>query len=291
MPVPEPGREGTGRPAVDVLIPTYRRPAALAVTLAGLVSQTTPPARVVVSDQGEPPSSVDGAEARAVARALAMRGVAVEMVRHPRRGLAEHRQSLLDRATAPYVLFLDDDVLLLPDALEVLVDAIGRARCGFVGYGLIGASHLADERPHQQALEVWNGPVVPELMTPSSPAWERHHLHSAANVVHAARRMHLGPEDAVLYRVAWIGGCVLYDAAALREAGGFGFWADLPELHAGEDVLAQWRVMARAGGAGVLPSRAHHLQLETTVPDRPVDAPLALGVFDGTAPLLPEATP
>ncbi|HWH13511.1 MAG TPA: glycosyltransferase family 2 protein, partial [Miltoncostaeaceae bacterium] len=278
MPGPERGDTAAAHAEVDVLIPTYRRPAALAVTLAGLAAQTLPPARVVVSDQGEAPSSIDGPEVQAVARALAMRGTRVEFVRHPRRGLAEHRQSLLDRAAAPRALFLDDDVLLLPDALAVLVAALVREGCGFVGYGLIGATHLDDERPHQHGVEVWNGPVVPELVTPAAPAWQRHHLHSAANVVHVARRLGLTEDDAVLYRVAWIGGCVLYDVEALRAAGGFGFWSALPEDHAGEDVLAQLRVLARAGGAGVLPSRAHHLQLPTTVPDRPVDAPLALSV-------------
>ncbi len=38
-------------PDVDVLIPTYRRAAALAVTLGSLVGQTYPRLRVVVSDQ------------------------------------------------------------------------------------------------------------------------------------------------------------------------------------------------------------------------------------------------
>ena len=45
---------------------------------------------------------------------------------------------------------------------------------------------------------------------------------------------------------------------------------------AGEDVLAQLRVMARRGGCAVMPSEACHQELETTVPDRTVDAPWAL---------------
>lgn len=270
---------GAAPAPVDVLIPTHRRPAALAVTLAGLTAQSTPPARVVVSDDGDG-SSVEAAEVRAMARVLGMGRREVELVRHRSTGLAEHRQSLLDRARSPYALFLDDDVWLAPHALRHLVAAITREGCGLVGYGLVGATHLDDERPHQQALEVWVGPVVPELVAPGSPAWERHHLHSAANVVHAARRLGLGDDDAVLYRVAWIGGCVLYDVEVLRAAGGFGFHRTLPVPHAGEDVVAQLRVIARAGGAGLLPSRAHHLQLETTVRDRRVDAPHRLGLFD-----------
>lgn len=72
--------------------------------------------------------------------------------------------------------------------------------------------------------------------------------------------------------MAWIAGCVLFDRAKLVECGGFDFWADLPPEHAGEDVAAQWRVMERYGGAGVLPSGAVHLESPTTVPDRRVQA-------------------
>jgi hypothetical protein len=75
---------------------------------------------------------------------------------------------------------------------------------------------------------------------------------------------------------AWIGGCVLYDSARLRAAGGFGFWRELPPEHCGEDVLAQLRVMARFGGCGLIPSGACHQELPTTVPWRRHDAPRLL---------------
>jgi hypothetical protein len=34
--------------------------------------------------------------------------------------------------------------------------------------------------------------------------------------------------------------------------------------------------MARFGGAGLFPSGAYHLEIPTTIPDREVDAPIAL---------------
>jgi hypothetical protein len=61
---------------------------------------------------------------------------------------------------------------------------------------------------------------------------------------------------------------VLYDRAKLDAVGGFDFWRDLPAAHCGEDVVAERRVMARFGGAGILPSGAYHLESPTTVPDR-----------------------
>jgi len=49
---------------------------------------------------------------------------------------------------------------------------------------------------------------------------------------------------------------------------------------AGEDVLAQLRVMDLNGGCGLIPSGVYHLQFPTTIPDRLVDAPkyLEIGV-------------
>jgi GT2 family glycosyltransferase len=262
-------------PVVDVLIPTYQRSCALAVTLASLVGQTYPAFRVVVSSQSPVDSPVLGPEAEAVARVLRSQGRQIETHRHlPRRGMAEHRQSLLDRAEAPLALFLDDDVVLEPDLLERLVRAITAARCGFVGSALVGLSFEGDVRPHQEGVEFWDGPVTPETVTPGSAAWSRHLLHNAANLHHLRQR--LGERGDRLYKVAWIGGCVLFDTERLRAAGGFCFWTELPDEHAGEDVVAQQRVMRLFGGAGLFPSGAYHQEIPTTLPNREWDAPYVL---------------
>jgi hypothetical protein len=74
--------------------------------------------------------------------------------------------------------------------------------------------------------------------------------------------------------VAWVGGCVLFDTACLRAAGGYDFWQrELPAQHCGEDVLAQQRVMARYGGCAILPSGAYHMELPTTWPRLPGPRP------------------
>jgi GT2 family glycosyltransferase len=266
-------------PALDVLLPTFRRPAALAVTLTSLTAQTLPHFRVVVSDQTEEQDSTAAGEVQTAVRLLRARGRPVELHRHlPRRGLAEHRHYLLEQARAPYALFLDDDVLCEPGLLARLLRVLRTQGCGFVGAPLVGLSHLDDVRPHQQAIEIWDGEVQPESLAPGDPEWDRHHLHSAANAWHVQERLGASDTSPVVYKVAWIGGCVLYDVAKLREAGGFDFWTDLPEQHCGEDVLAQLRVMDRYGGCGVLPSGAYHQQLPTTVEDRTVDAPHVLRV-------------
>ncbi|MCW2952291.1 MAG: uncharacterized protein JWQ48_1461 [Conexibacter sp.] len=265
--------------AIDVLIPACNRPAALAVTLACLIGQTERDFRVVVSDQTEDGDPFEAAELLAVVRVLRLRGHAVDLHRHlPRRGLAEHRQFLLDEVTAPCCLFLDDDVILERDMLERLHATLAEERCGLVACGLIGPSFEHDVRPHEQAFERWEGRVEPELVTPESNAWQRHRLHSAANLLHVQRGLGIRPGSSIRYRLAWASGCVMYDAEKLRDAGGFSFWSQLPDVHCGEDVLAQVRVMARHGGCGIMPSGAFHQELPTTVPVRDVDAPRVLPI-------------
>jgi hypothetical protein len=103
---------------------------------------------------------------------------------------------------------------------------------------------------------------------PGTPAWERAQVHSAANLLHVTEGLALGPGEWRAYKVSWIGGCVLYHRAKLVDCGGFDFWRRLPPDHQGEDVAAQLAVMRRYGGAGIVPSRAYHLESPTTVTER-----------------------
>jgi GT2 family glycosyltransferase len=267
--------------AVDVLVPTCERPAALAVMLTALAAQGYPALRIVVSDQSQGESVFERGEVLAVLRYLRASGRVVDLFHHlPRRGMAEQRAFLLAQARAPYCLFVDDDVLLEPDLVGRLVRSIVELGCGFVGSALHGLSYRGSERPEQESIEFWDGPVEPETVRPGSPAWERHHLHSAANLYHLQARLGLSRAAGRHYRVAWVGGCVLFDTAKLRAAGGFDFWHTLPREHCGEDVLAQLRVMERYGGCAIIPSGAYHMELPTKVAARDFDAPTMLLAHD-----------
>lgn len=273
---------------VDVLIPSYSRPPALSVTMASLVAQTFRDFRVVVSEQNDVEDVANRGDIQAISNVLAAHGHIVEIYKHlPRRGMAEQRQFLLEHAEAPYSLYLDDDLILEPWLIESMFNAIQEAKCGFVGSAVIGLTHINDIRPHEQSIEFWDGPVTPEVIRPYMPEWIRHKVHNAANIYHVQTQRGAIPEHPQLYRVAWVGGCVMYDTEKLRQIGGYRFWRQLPPLHAGEDVLAQLRVMARFGGAGMIPSGAYHMQLPTTIPHRPVDAPYVLAIDD---PIPEEAT-
>ncbi|GAB2511680.1 glycosyltransferase [Paramicrobacterium agarici] len=260
-------------PRVDVLIPTIGREAEFAVTLAGLAAQDDPPFGVIVSDQSDD-GIADRPAIAAMLRLLEAQGRPVTVLRHlPRRGLAEQRQFLLDRACAEFVLYLDDDIWLEPGMLTRLVDAIETLGCGLVGSAVQGLSFLDDVRPDEQRpLEWWDRAVRPESIDRDSPEFARWALHNAANLAHVAAETDIDEGAWRAYRIAWVGGCCLFRRSALIACGGFDFWSELPSQHVGEDVVAQWRVMKRFGGAGLLPSGAVHLEAPTTIIDRNVEA-------------------
>lgn len=272
-----------GNVAVDVLVPTRDRPAALAATLACLLGQTHRPLRVVVADQGDT-DCLESAEVRAVVRTLRVRGVPVEVFRNlPRRGLAHQRQVLLDRANAPYALFLDDDILVEPDLVARLVAMLAAQGCGFVGCypnapSGVTSTEPIDQLPKDVVFQPWAGQVHPEAVLPDSRAWQRYRLHFAAHLHRLCERLGINKQNPMLYRIAWIGGCFLVDVGKLHVVGGFDFWTDLPAEHSGEDVVAQLRLMARFGGAGLAPSGAWHQEVPTTRSGSEPDAPLVLDV-------------
>ncbi len=262
---------------LDVLIPTCDRPAALAVTLTSLAAQAVTDFRIVISDQSETFDPFTFGEVQAVLRLLHAHDHAIETHKHlPKRGMAEQRQFLLNQATAPYALFIDDDLILEPWVISQMLVALREEKCGFVGCAPIGLSFIHDIRPQEETIEFWEGPVQPEQVRPGTPAWERYRLHNAANLYHLQQRLNLHPSHSRKYHIAWVGACVLYDTAKLREIGGYNFWPSLPPSHAGEDVLAQIRLMNRYGGCGLIPSGVYHQELPTTLRDRHVDAPKVL---------------
>lgn len=254
---------------VDVLIPAYRRQTGLAVVLTSLLSQTLTDFDVVISDQTEEDSPLHSVEVQTLIRALRWRGHRVSLhLRRPRLGMAEQRQFLLEQSSAPYVHYLDDDVLLDAPVLERMLDVIREDGCGFVGCAATGLEYLDDVRPHQQKIELWEGPVRPEPFEPDSLPWHRHLVNNAANPLHLERQL-CSEGQVVRYKVCWVGGAnVLYDRDKLLRVGGFSFWHRLPPAHAGEEAVVQFLLIRRFGGCGILPSGTYHLGLPTNVPDR-----------------------
>lgn len=258
---------------IDVLIPTYRRKTGLAIVLTSLLAQTFTDFNVIISDQTGDDSYLESIEIQTLVQALKWRGHQVMLYHHlPQRGMAEQRNFLVEQSRAAYVHFLDDDVLLDPPVMERMLRVLQAERCGFVGCAATGLSYLDDVRLHQQQIELWTGPVVPEPFEPDSIPWDRHKINNAANPLHLEQRLVKGG-GIVRYKVAWVGGAnVLYDRAKLVDVGGFSWWHRLSPVHAGEEVVVQFLLIRKYGGCGILPSGTYHLGLPTTVDDRSCNA-------------------
>ncbi len=258
---------------VDVLIPTYRRKTGLAIVLTSLLAQTFSDFDVIISDQTDDDNYLESIEIQTLVQALKWRGHRVMPHRHlPQRGLAEQRNFLVEQSTAPYIHFLDDDVLLDSPVMERMLRVLQAERCGFVGCAATGLGYLDDIRSHQQHIELWTGPVEPEPFEPDSIPWDRHMINNAANPLHLEQRLVKGV-GIVRYKIAWVGGAnILYDHAKLLDVGGFSWWHRLPPAHAGEEVVVQFLLIRKYGGCGILPSGTYHLGLPTTVDDRRCNA-------------------
>src|SRR2546430_8661404 len=182
--------------SLDVLVPTRNRPAELAATLSGLAAQDHG-FGVVVSDQADGAPAWEHPAVAGLVRILRHQGRRVELWRNlPRRGLAQQRAFLLDRSTATYVLFLDDDVWLEPGSVARMVTAIGELGCGFVGNFPHGLSFVDDHRLEQEkAYQEWPGRPHPERIGPRGPRWRRADLHAAANLLHVQQRLDPAPRQ------------------------------------------------------------------------------------------------
>lgn len=259
---------------IHILIPTYKRVKALAVTLNSLYYQTEKSFDIVIADQSGDNALEEDQTIQTIKRLLEIKGHSVSILQNlPFKGMAHQRQFLLEHSTSAYSLFLDDDLILDSFVVANMKNTLQKHATGFVGCAVIGLSYKDDVRPHQQEIEFWEGRVTPETIVPKSREWERYKVHNAANIYHVEKKFNATADNPLAYKVAWVGGCVMYNTEKLREVGGFSFWKELPDKHCGEDVLAQLRVMKKYGGCAIIPSGVYHQELETTVPDRKVNAP------------------
>jgi glycosyltransferase involved in cell wall biosynthesis len=255
---------------VDVLIPSYNRKTGLAVVLSSLLGQTFQDFDVVIADQSDDETEVlQSVEIQTLVHALRWHGRRVRLRRNlPRQGMAQQRQFLLEQSSARYVHYLDDDILLDPPVMERMLRVLQEEGCGFVGCAATGLEYLGDVRPHQQHIELWEGRVEPEPFGEDWLPWERHLINNAANPLHL-EQMLVREREIVRYKVAWVGGAnMIYDRQKLLSVGGFSWWEQLPREHAGEEVVAQFLLIRKYGGCGILPSGTYHLGLPTSVDDR-----------------------
>lgn len=101
------------RPSFSVVIPAYQAAAKIGEAIESALSQTLPPAEVLVCDDG----STDALE-----EALAPHRSAVVLLREDHRGVAAARNALLRAATGDFIVPLDADDIYAPTRLQRLAD-------------------------------------------------------------------------------------------------------------------------------------------------------------------------
>ena len=141
---------------VSILTTIYNRPGHLRLLVASLAAQTRRPDEIVVADDGS-----DEATVAAMRHCLADCGISAQVVRQEKDGyrLAAARNKAIRASTGDYLLFLDCDLALLPDAVAVHERRAAPRRL------LCGNRAMLDETA-----------TMSLLAAPSSPAaadWER----------------------------------------------------------------------------------------------------------------------
>jgi len=119
-------------PDVSVVVPRHERTTYLPHCLDALAAQSQLPAEVIVADDGSTSATalrqLDELESRSWPWQL-------RCLRLPHGGVGPARNAGYDAATADLILFVDDDDVLFPDALETLVRAHHAAGADVVAAG------------------------------------------------------------------------------------------------------------------------------------------------------------
>ncbi len=116
----------SGKPKVSICIPTYNRKSYLRETLDSILAQTYKDYEIVIVDDG----STDGTEDMIKRLALP-----VKYCWQKNSGDAAARNKLIELAQGKYISFIDSDDLLMPNAIERMVNAIEAENDDVIVYG------------------------------------------------------------------------------------------------------------------------------------------------------------
>lgn len=168
----------TRRGLVSVVIPCYNQANFLAEAIESVLAQTYGHVEIVVVNDGSIDDTV----------AVAGRYEQVRCISQLNAGIATARNEGLKHATGEYVLFLDSDDRLLPDALEIGVQClVSRPRCAFAAGRCVYIGPDGGRRP-----------------TTYRPVVDRNHY-----------------LNLLITNYIWSPGMVLFRTAVVRHLGGF----------------------------------------------------------------------
>src|SRR3954447_6986099 len=114
--------------SISIVIPAYNAAVYVLEAVESALGQTRPPAEVIVVDDG----STDGTES-----ALAPVRSRITYLRQENAGVSAARNRGAEQSTGDWILFLDADDRLAPDALEHLAAALDRRDGDAVAFGSV----------------------------------------------------------------------------------------------------------------------------------------------------------
>ncbi|MBL9149514.1 MAG: glycosyltransferase family 2 protein [Phycisphaerae bacterium] len=117
-----------GMLSYEIVIATRNRPDALALSVPRLLTQTHPPARIVIVDSSDEHQKV----AEVVDPIAARAAIPIDLIHGPR-GASVQRNVGLERVTAPVVIFPDDDSIFAPNAAEEILRVYTLDTAGTIG--------------------------------------------------------------------------------------------------------------------------------------------------------------
>lgn len=133
------------RPVVSVVVPAFNVADYMPQLLRSLLAQTLTQFEVVVVDDGSTDRTCEMVESFADDR--------IGLIMQPNRGVSAARNTGLAAARGEFVLFLDGDDLLHPQALERLSDALQRDSRTVAAYGtFVKIRERGDPQPGQKPL-------------------------------------------------------------------------------------------------------------------------------------------
>ena len=108
--------EAGDTPLVSVIVPCYRQAHYLAEAIESVLAQTYPHVEILVIDDGSPDNTTE----------IAARYPGVRCVRQPNRGVSEARNLGIRSSNGNFIIFLDADDRLRPDAIEIGLNCFSR---------------------------------------------------------------------------------------------------------------------------------------------------------------------
>lgn len=134
-----------GRPMVTVVMPLYNAERYVADAIASVAAQAGVDTELIVADDGSTDRSVEVAEA-----AAEKSGGSVRLLKLEHGGVSKARNAALAEARGKYVMFLDADDMLMPDAIKRLTEVAEQQETD--GRPLIVAGQTIQGREMEEAM-------------------------------------------------------------------------------------------------------------------------------------------